>query len=154
MSSRWWGQHRVRIREPELDPYLDKATCGGAGELLDWFPLRSADLGWVGSPGAIVLRRGRGVSRVYLGVGGLLMLLPSPRSAVVAREWKGMAPPFSSLGLFVVFFEKRLLRRKASSSRPWWRGEDAARRGIGGWDILLGDLGLKVLVGLPHLLPA
>jgi hypothetical protein len=33
-SSRWWGRHRVRIRELELDPHLGKATCGGAGDLL------------------------------------------------------------------------------------------------------------------------
>jgi hypothetical protein len=85
-SSRWWGRHRVRIREPELNPYLGKATCGGAGELLAWFPLRSADLGSVGSPGAIVFRRGRGVSGVCSGVGGLLMLLPFPWPAVVASE--------------------------------------------------------------------
>jgi hypothetical protein len=48
----------------------------------------------------------------------------------------------------------RLSRREASSGRPWWRGEDVARRGIDGWDLLLGDLGLEVLLGLPHLLPA
>jgi hypothetical protein len=82
------------------------------------------------------------------------MLLPFPWPAVVAREWKGMAPPSSSLGLFMVFFEMRLSRREASSSRPWWRGEDAAQRDVGGWDLLLGDLGLEVLLGLPHLLPA
>jgi hypothetical protein len=92
-SSRWRGRRRVGIREPELDSHLSKATCGGVDELLNWFPLRSADPGRVGSPGAIVLRRGRGVSGVYLGVGGLLMLLPSPRPTVVVREWKGMAPP-------------------------------------------------------------
>jgi hypothetical protein len=84
--SRWWGQRRVRIREPELDPRLGKATCGGAGELLAWFPLRSADLRRVGSLGAIVFRRGHGVSGVCSGVGGLLMLLPFPWPAVVARE--------------------------------------------------------------------
>jgi hypothetical protein len=99
--SRWWERRRVRIRESELVLHLGKATCGGADELLAWFPL---DLGRVVSPGAIVFRRGRGVSGVYSSVGGLLMLLSSPQPAVVAREWKGMAPPPSSLGLFVVFF--------------------------------------------------
>jgi hypothetical protein len=38
--------------------------------------------------------------------------------------------------------------------RPWWRGEDAARCDVGGWDLLLGDLGLEILLGLPHLLHA
>jgi hypothetical protein len=103
-SSRWWGRHHVRIREPEIDPRLGKATCGCAGELLAWFPLRSADIERVGSPGAIVFQRGRGVSGVCLGVGGLLMILPFPWPAVVAREWKGMAPPSSSLGLFMAVF--------------------------------------------------
>jgi hypothetical protein len=98
------GQRCVRIRERELDPHLGKATCGGTGELLDWFRLRSVDLGRVGSPGATVLRCGHGVFGVYLGVEGLLMLLPSPRPAMVSREWKGMAPPSFSFGLFVVFF--------------------------------------------------
>jgi hypothetical protein len=60
------------------------------------------------------------------------MILSSPRSAMVAREWKGMAPPPSLLGLFVVFFGMQLSRREASSGRPWWRGEDVARRGVGG----------------------
>jgi hypothetical protein len=32
------------------------------------------------------------------------MLLPFPWLAVVAMEWKGMAPLSSSLGLFMVFF--------------------------------------------------
>jgi hypothetical protein len=32
------------------------------------------------------------------------MLLPFPWPAVVAREWKGMAPSSSLLGLFMVFF--------------------------------------------------
>jgi hypothetical protein len=32
------------------------------------------------------------------------MLLHFPCPAVVAREWKGMAPPSSLLGLFMVFF--------------------------------------------------
>jgi hypothetical protein len=103
-SSRWWGRRRVRIREPELDPRLGKATCGCVGELLAWFPLRFVDLGRVGSPGAFVYQRGRGVSGVCSGVGGLLMLLPFPWPAVVAREWKGTAPPSSSLGLFMVYF--------------------------------------------------
>jgi hypothetical protein len=84
----------VGIREPELDPHLGKATCGGAGELLAWYPLRSADLGRVVSPGAVDFRCGRGVFGVCSGVGGLLMLLSSPRPAVVARDWKGMAPAF------------------------------------------------------------
>ena len=88
----------------ELDPHLGKATCGGAGELLAWFPLRYADLERVVSPGAVVFRLCRGASGVCSGVGGLLMLLSSPRPAVVAREWKGMVQPPSSLGLFMVFF--------------------------------------------------
>jgi hypothetical protein len=83
------GRRRVRIREPELNPRLGKATCGGGGELLAWFPLRSTDLGRVGSPGAIIFRRGRGVSRVCSGVGGLLMSLPFPWPTVVAREVEG-----------------------------------------------------------------
>jgi hypothetical protein len=62
----------VSIREPELDPRLGKATCGGAGEQLAWFSLRSAELGRVGSPGAIVFRRDRGVFGVCSGVGELL----------------------------------------------------------------------------------
>jgi hypothetical protein len=48
----------------------------------------------------------------------------------------------------MVFFEMRLSRREASSGRPWCRGEDAARRDVGGWDLLLRDLGLEVLLGL------
>jgi hypothetical protein len=47
----------------------------------------------------------------------------------------------------------RLSRREASTSRPWWRGEDATRRGVDGWDLLLGDLELEVLLSLPHLQP-
>ena len=35
----------------ELDPRLGKATSGGAGELLAWFPLRSVDLGEGGFSG-------------------------------------------------------------------------------------------------------
>jgi hypothetical protein len=105
------------------------------------------------SPGAIDFQRGCGLSGVCSGVGGLLML-SSPRPAVVVREWKGMAPPPSSLGLFVVFLGMRLSCLDASFGRPWWRGEEVARRGVGGWDLLLGDLGLEVLLGLPHLLPA
>jgi hypothetical protein len=89
---------------PELDPHLGKATCGGVGELLTWFPLRSADLGRAVSLGAVDFRHGRGVLGVYSGVGGLLMLLSSPRPAVVAREWKRMAPLSSSLGFMMVFF--------------------------------------------------
>jgi hypothetical protein len=54
----------------------------------------------------------------------------------------------------VFFFEMRLSRREASSGRPWWRGEEAARRGVDGWDLLLGDRGLEVLLGLYHLPPA
>jgi hypothetical protein len=77
---------------------------GGVGELLACFPLRSADLGRAVSPGVIDFRLGRGVSGVYSGVGGLRMLLSSPRPAVVAREWKSMAPLSSSLGFFRVFF--------------------------------------------------
>jgi hypothetical protein len=53
MSSGWWRWHRVGIRVPELDPHLGKATCGGVGELLAYFPLRSADLGRAVSPGAV-----------------------------------------------------------------------------------------------------
>jgi hypothetical protein len=34
MLSRWRGGF-VRIRELELNPHLGKATCGGAGELLN-----------------------------------------------------------------------------------------------------------------------
>jgi hypothetical protein len=37
----------------ELDPHLGKATCGGTGELLAWFPLISADRGRVDSPGTV-----------------------------------------------------------------------------------------------------
>jgi hypothetical protein len=88
----------------ELDPHLGKATCGGVGELLACFPLRSADLGMAVSPGAVGFRHGRGVSGVCSGVGGLLSLLSSPWPAVVAREWKRMAPLSSSLGFFRVFF--------------------------------------------------
>jgi hypothetical protein len=40
-----------------------------------------------------------------------------------------------------------------ASGRPWWRKEDAARRDVGGWNLLLGDLELEVLLDLPHLLP-
>jgi hypothetical protein len=29
-----------------------------------------------------------------------------------------------------------------------------ARCDVSGWDLLLGDLGVEVLLGLPHLLPA
>jgi hypothetical protein len=90
---------RAESRSPSRHGHL----CS-TGELLAWFPLGSVDLVRVGSPGAIVFRRGRGVSGVCSGVGGLLMLLSSPRPAVVAREWKRMAPSPSSLGLFVVFF--------------------------------------------------
>ena len=101
-SSGWWRRRRVGIRVLELDPHLGKVTCGGAGELLAWFPLRSANLERVVSPGAVVFRLCRGAS----GVGGLLLLLllSSTRPAVVAREWKGMVQPPSSLGLFMVFF--------------------------------------------------
>jgi hypothetical protein len=104
IAPRWWRRRRVRIRETGLDPHLGKATCGGAGELLAWFPLRSVDLGRVVSPGVVDFRRGRGVLGVCSGVGGLLLLLSSPRPAVVVREWKRIAPPSSSLGLFMVFF--------------------------------------------------
>ena len=103
-SSGWWRRRRVGIRVLELDPHLGKATCGGAGELLAWYPLRSADLERVVSPGAVVFRLCRGASGVCSGVGGLLMLLSSPRPAVVAREWKEMVQLPSSLGLFMVFF--------------------------------------------------
>jgi hypothetical protein len=103
-SSGWWRRRRVGIREPELDPHLGKATCGGVGELLAWFPLRSADLGRVVSLGAVDFRRGRGVPGVCSGVGGLRMLLSSPRPAMVAREWKRMSPLSSLLGFFRVFF--------------------------------------------------
>jgi hypothetical protein len=138
---------------PELDPHLGKATCGGVGELLAWFPLRSADLERAVSPGAVEFRHGRGVLGVCSGVRGLLVLLSFPRPAVVAREWKRMAPLSSSIGFIMVFFEMRLSRREASSGRPWWRGEDVARRDVGGWDLLLRDLGLEELHRLPHLLP-
>jgi hypothetical protein len=65
-----------------------------------------------------------------------------------------MAPLSSLLGLFMVFFEMRLSQREASSGWPWGRGEVAAQRDVGGWDLLLRDLGMEVLLGLPHLLPA
>jgi hypothetical protein len=86
----------------ELDPHLGKATYGGVGELLAWFPLRSANLGRAVSLGALDFRHGHGVPGVCLGVGGLLMLLSSPRPAVVAREWKRMVPLSSSLGFIMV----------------------------------------------------
>jgi hypothetical protein len=37
----------------ELNPLLGKDTCGGAGVLLAWYPLGSADLGRVVYPGAV-----------------------------------------------------------------------------------------------------
>jgi hypothetical protein len=37
----------------EIDPHLGKDTCGGAGVLLAWYPLGSADLGRVVYPGAV-----------------------------------------------------------------------------------------------------
>jgi hypothetical protein len=52
------------------------------------------------------------------------------------------------------FFEMRLSHHEASSGWPWWRGEDVAGRGVNGWDLLLEDLGLEVLLGLHHLLLA
>jgi hypothetical protein len=88
----------------ELDPHLGKATCGGVDELLACFPLRSADLGRAVSPDVVDFRHGREVPGVCSGVGGLLLLLSSPLPAVVAREWKRMAPLSSSLGFFRVFF--------------------------------------------------
>jgi hypothetical protein len=104
MSSGWRRRRLFRIRVLKLDPHLGKATCGGAGELLAWYPLRSTDLERVVSPGAVVFRLCRGASGVCSDVGGLLMLLSSPRPAMVAREWKRMAPSSSSLGLLMVFF--------------------------------------------------
>jgi hypothetical protein len=52
--SGWWRWRRVGIRVLELDPQLGKATCGGAGERPAWYPLRSADLERLVSPGTVV----------------------------------------------------------------------------------------------------
>ena len=110
----------------ELDPHHGEATCGGAGELLAGCPLRSADLGRMVSSGTVDVRPCRGVCGVCSGVGGLLLLLSSPRPAVVARERKGMAPPSSCLGLSGLFWWCAVV-----TSCSFFRPAVVARRGGG-----------------------